>query len=398
MGLRGPMSRRRERMRTFWREVSSGASTPAAADAAGVSYRQAWTWFRQRGGMASSQPCGPPSGRYLGWQERDQIALLRAQGCGVNQIAIRLGRSPSTISRELSRNSTGEGVYAACAAQRRADGRLARPKTSKIAATPQLRAAVHDKLLQRWSPRQIAVCLTRSFPDNQHMQVSHESIYRSLYVQGRGELRRELTKCLRTGRSLRKPRARVGTDARGQLVDLVKISQRPPEAADRAVPGHWEGDLIIGRAGASAIATLVERTTRFNMLLHLPGHHDAITVRDALIAAIESLPQHLWRSLTWDRGKELSRHREITIAKNLPIYFCDPHSPWQRGSNENFNGLARQYFPKGTDLSVHSPQELSRVSAEINNRPRQTLDWKTPAEALNELLSHPYQPTVATTA
>ena len=397
MGLRGPMGRRREKERGFWRQVAAGLSTPAAAAEAGVSERTAWGWFRQAGGMNPCECRREPSGRYLQPDERDELARLEGRGCGVREIGRRLGRSPSTISRELRRNS-GKAGYGALGAQRRADSRLARPKESKIAAIPQLRTQVQDKLKLKWSPRQIEKWLRREFPDNACMQVCHESVYRSLFVQGRGELRRDLATCLRTGRTLRKPRARTSGGGGGKIADKVMISDRPAEAADRAVPGHWEGDLIVGAHGASAIGTLVERTTRFNLLLHLPGRHDAVSVHDAMLTAIATLPDHLWRSLTWDQGSEMARHRQITIAANLPIYFCDPHSPWQRGSNENFNGLARQYFPKHTNLAVYTATDLARVSAEINQRPRQTLDWKTPAQALNELLSNPYQPPcVATT-
>jgi IS30 family transposase len=235
------------------------------------------------------------------------------------------------------------------------------------------------------------------FPDDVEMRVSHEAIYQSLYVQGRGALRRELAVCLRTGRSVRR-RHRKGIDGRGKFSDMVNIADRPAEVEDRAFPGHWEGDLIIGKSSASAIGTLVERTTRFVLLLHLPHDHTAVSVRDAMIAAIGELPGHLWRSLTWDQGTEMARHRQITEATGVPIYFCDPHSPWQRGTNENTNGLLRQYFPKGTDLSGYSTEHLAFVAAELNGRPRQTLGWATPAESLNKLLSEPFNPTdVATT-
>jgi IS30 family transposase len=251
---------------------------------------------------------------------------------------------------------------------------------------------VQTRLEQRWSPRQIARRLPVEFPDDAEMRVSHETIYQSLYVQGRGGLRRELTKALRTGRALRRPRAttRRRNAERTTIPDLVSISERPAEVADRAVPGHWEGDLIMGKANATAIGTLVERATRYCLLLHLPDGHTAEQVRDAMITTIATLPAHLWRSLTWDRGLEMRKHHDITVATGLPIYFCDPASPWQRGSNENTNGLLRQYFPKGSDLSVHTGEHLAAVAVELNGRPRETLNWQTPAEALNQLLSQPF--------
>jgi IS30 family transposase len=286
-------------------------------------------------------------------------------------------------------------------AQSKAEERARRPKPHlrKLAANPELRAQVQLWLTQRWSPEQIAASLRADYPDRPEMQVSHETIYRALYVQGRGELRRELARCLRTGRALRKPR-RVPGERRGKrsIPEVLNIANRPAEADDRAVPGHWEGDLITGRANKTSIGTLVERTTRFALLLHLPGDHSAEAVRDAMLAAIPTLPEQLRRSLTWDQGVEMARHAEITIATGMEIYFCDPHSPWQRGSNENTNGLLRQYFPKGTDLSVHDAQHLAAVAAELNARPRKTLGWKSPAQTLNELLSQPQQPGgVATT-
>jgi IS30 family transposase len=273
-------------------------------------------------------------------------------------------------------------------AQRAAEARSRRPKRRKL-EDDALRELVAARLGQRHSPRQIARRLAIDFPDQPRWQVSHETIYRALYVQGRGSLRKELTTCLRTGRAIRRPQRRVDgrSDPDRRIPDKVMISQRPAEAADRAVPGHWEGDLILGRANRSAIGTLVERSTRFCMLLHLPGPTDAAAVRDAIVATIGTLPAFLRRSLTWDQGLEMRRHAEITVAADLPVYFCDPRSPWQRGSNENTNGLLRQYFPKGTDLSLHQPHDLAYVAAELNNRPRQTLGWRTPAETLAELLS-----------
>ena len=247
---------------------------------------------------------------------------------------------------------------------------------------------VQDKLegVEHWSPEQIAHRMVVDFPDDEQMRICHETIYRALYVQGRGGLRRELTACLRTGRALRKPRRR-SDGRRERIKDKVMISDRPAEVADRAVPGHWEGDLIIGSDSGSAIGTLVERSTRFTLLLHLPADHGAVAVRDAITATIATLPLALRRSLTWDQGIELADHLRLTLDTDLAVYFCDPHSPWQRGTNENTNGLLRQYFPKGTDLSVHGPEELALVAAGLNGRPRKTLNWKTPAEALAALLS-----------
>jgi IS30 family transposase len=276
-------------------------------------------------------------------------------------------------------------------AQAKADERARRPKPRKLAGNPELLAEVRAGLEVRWSPQQISHTLRLTYPDRAEMQVSHETIYQELYVQGRGELRRELTRCLRTGRALRRPRRMPDQRGRRRISDMVMISDRPAEVADRAVPGHWEGDLIIGADGGSAIGTLVERSTRFVLLLHLGGggRHGAEQVRDAMIAAMRGLPAALRRSVTWDQGIELARHAEITFALHMPIFFCDPHSPWQRGSNENTNGLLRQYFPKGTDLSGHSAEHLAAVAAELNARPRQTLDWNSPAEALARLLSVP---------
>ena len=358
-----------------------------------------------------------PSGRYLSLQEREEIAILWEKGESQAEIARRIGRHRSTICRELKRNrtvrysgraSTLNGPvpgargparparrkrvqYRASVAQWKAEQRARRPKPQlrKLATRPQLHAEVAARLQQRWSPEQIAATLRQDYPERPEMWVSHETIYQALYLQGRGELRRELTRCLRTGRALRRPR-RVPGERRGKrcIPDELKIANRPAEVADRAVPGHWEGDLILGADNQSAIGTLVERTTRFVLLLHLPGDHSAESVRDAMLAVIPTLPAHLRRSLTWDQGAEMARHADITLAADLDIYFCDPHSPWQRGSNENTNGLLRQYFPKGSNLSTHSAEHLAAVAAELNGRPRKTLGWETPAQALNKLLAH----------
>ncbi|HET7666399.1 MAG TPA: IS30 family transposase [Mycobacterium sp.] len=339
-----------------------------------------------------------PSGRYLSFGERETIALELAAGTSQAQIARMLSRHRSTISREVRRNM---GVrrprcYRPSVAQDKADRRARRPKQGKIAAHPPLQVAVQAGLNRKLSPEQISAELRVEFADDAQMQVSHESIYRSLFVQGRGELRRELTRNLRTGRAVRRPRQRGET--RGRIPNMVMISERPAEADDRAVPGHWEGDLIVGAKSRSAIGTLVERSTRFVILLHLPDDHSAETVRDAVVDAMRELPDHLRRSLTWDQGVEMARHAEITLAADLPVYFCDPASPWQRGSNENTNGLLRQYFAKGSDLSVFPKGYLDYVAAELNGRPRKTLDWNTPARALLQLLSTPPDGRVATTA
>ncbi|WP_189160808.1 IS30 family transposase, partial [Lentzea pudingi] len=312
----------------------------------------------------------------------------RRAGVSMRQIAAELGRDCSTISRELRRNAHERtGDYRPHAAQRRAQARRPRPKTGKLAANPVLREAVQDGLDLRWSPKQIVKRLRRDFPDRPELHVVHETIYQALYVQGRGELRRELTAALRTGRAMRRPRRQAQQRVPRMATPMVMISERPAEADDRAIPGHWEGDLIIGKDKKSAIGTLVERTTRYVLLVHLPVGRTADVVRDALIETVQALPAHLWRSLTWDQGAEMSGHTGFTVATDIPVYFCDPHSPWQRGSNENTNGLLRQYFPKSTDLSVHSRQHLDAVAIQLNGRPRETLGWDTPAERMAKLLT-----------
>lgn len=406
----------------------------------GISQPVGTRWFREAGGMAPShlsRSSKPLSGRYLAFAEREQIALWRAQVLGVREIARRLGRAPSTISRELRRNAATRGGnldYRAVTAQWHAERAARRPKAAKLATNPELRSYVQERLAgavvapggaaaagptvpwkgrrhgQRqhrrwgmaWSPQQIAGRLRLDYPDDTRMRISHEAIYQALYVQGRGALKRELTQCLRTGRALRVPRARVRGRGKSFVTPEILISERPAEAEDRAVPGHWEGDLILGLS-SSAIGTLVERKTRFTMLLHLPpmeGHgaglrekngpalagHGAEAVRDAIACTITTLPEQLRRSLTWDQGAEMAQHARLRVETGLKVYFCDPHSPWQRGTNENTNGLLRQYFPKGTNLSVHSADDLAAVAAALNSRPRKTLGWRTPAEALDEVL------------
>ena len=382
----GKVAVRREVRRRFWRLIADGRSTVDAALQVGVEGSTGRAWFVQAGGMPPLD-LAEPTGRYLTFSEREEIALLRASGLGVREIARHVGRAASTISRELARGCLRRrprGRYRASVAQFRAEERARRPKPSKLALHPLLRAYVQQGLVDGWSPEQIAARLVEDFPDDESMRISHEAIYQALYVQGRGGLRRELTACLRTGRALRKPRRRI--EARGRIPGMVLISERPAEADDRAVPGHWEGDLILGTGGTSAIGTLVERTTRFVMLLHLPNDHRAETVRDAIVDTITTLPAALRRSLAWDQGLEMRGHKKISIAADLPIYFCDPHSPWQRGTNENTNGLLRQYMPKGSDLSVHSPADLAAIAAELNDRPRKTLNWLKPDEVIGPLL------------
>lgn len=329
----------------------------------------------------------PEQWRSSGWrlslEERVEIRIGLEVGESLRTVARRLGRSPSTVSREVARHG-GRDRYRPMDADREAWNRARRPKTTKLAANPALCMRVVTGLERLWSPQQIARRLGEEFPNDPELRVSHETIYRSLYVQGRGELRRELTRCLRSGRTQRKPQGRL--ERRGTIANMVMISERPAEADDRAVPGHWEGDLLIGAHNRSAIVTLVERSTRYVLLGRIGSRRDAEHVREVLEQLIKTLPRHLWRSLTWDQGKEMTQHQRFSIDTGIPIYFCDPHSPWQRGSNENTNGLLRQYFPKGTGLSRHSQEHLDTIAAELNGRPRQTLNWKTPAEKLDELL------------
>jgi IS30 family transposase len=317
----------------------------------------------------------------LSLAEREEISrgLLAGESC--RAIAIRLNRSSSTISREIAMGG-GRQTYRAWYCEETAAQRASRPKSRKLACSPRLRRVVIEMLRDKWSPQQIAKRLTREYPDDPEMRVSHETIYQSLYVQGRGSLRKELSQCLRTGRAQRRSHGRHPDH--GQIPDMVSISERPAEVEDRAVPGHWEGDLIIGKNNGSAIGTLVERKTRFTMLFALPNGRSAEQVREAMTRKIRELPDYLFRSLTWDRGKEMAEHVKFTVDTGVQIYFCDPYKPWQRGTNENTNGLLRQYFPKGTDLSVHSQRHLDKVAIQLNGRPRMTLDWRTPAEAMAE--------------
>jgi transposase, IS30 family len=366
----------------FWERVRSGSSPRDAGAAMGMR-KGAERWFALAGGVKSNGP-GPVSGRYLSLADREEIMVGLARGESYRVIGARIGRPASTISREVRRNGPAKR-YRALRAQALAEERARRPKTAKLAGNAELRHWVQRHLEMKWSPEQISARLVIAFPRRRKMRVSHETIYQSLYVQGRGALRRELAKSLRTGRALRKPRRKDG-ERRGKIPGMVNISERPAEAADRAVPGHWEGDLLIGARGISAIGTLVERTTRFTLLVPLPERYDAPAVAGALTPVIAGLPDALRRSLTWDQGREMKAHAQIAVAADCEIYFCDPHAPWQRGTNENTNGLLRQYFPQGTSLAGHRPAHLAAVADELNGRPRKTLGWKTPAEALAGIL------------
>lgn len=444
----GAPSLRREIERLFWKQIATGITSEKAAEAVGVSQAVGSRWFRHRGGMPLFMS-SPISGRYLSFAEREEIGLLSAQGIGVREIARQIERSPSTVSRELTRNAATRGgklEYRASVAQWKAELISKRPKPAKLVTNPQLRRYVQDRLegkvhdaggreiagprqapfigrnkphrgdrnwVNGWSPEQISNRLQIDYPDDESMRISHETIYQALYIQGRGALKRELVSCLRSGRALRVPRARSQAKAWAHVSEDVMISNRPAEVQDRAVPGHWEGDLIIG-LDRSAIGTLVERSSRFTMLVHLPREkgygliprtkngpalagYGAVTMANALKKTVTELPAELWRSLTWDRGKELSDHARFTVESGVKVFFADPHSPWQRGTNENTNGLLRQYFPKGTDLSRWSAREIAAVAHALNTRPRKTLGWRTPAEALNEYLKSVQQPGVATT-
>lgn len=423
--------------REFWRLIATGITTAEASLAVGVSVPVGTRWFRHAGGMPPISLTGP-AGRYLAFEEREEIAILRAKGQGVREIAHAVGRDPGTISRELRRNAAtrgGKPEYRATVAQWKAQQAAKRPKTAKLVENPRLREYVQDRLAGSvrqpdgtivagptppawkglnkprradrrwslaWSPEQIAQRVKVDFPDDESMRISHEAIYQSLFIEGRGALKRELVACLRTGRALREPRKRSQNTPQGHVTADVVLSERPAEADDRAVPGHWEGDLIIG-TGRSAIGTLVERSSRSTILVHLPrlegwrdkppvkngpalGGYGAVAMKDALTTSMAHLPEQLRKTLTWDRGKELAGHAQFALETGTKVFFADPHSPWQRPSNENTNGLLRQYFPKGTDLSRWSAQDLEAVAYALNNRPRKTLGWRTPAEVFTEQL------------
>ena len=433
----------------FWVEIAKGLLPIEAAAVVGVSQPVGQRWFHNAGGMPPFDLKFQPSGRYLSFAEREEIALLKAQDKGVREIARQVGRDPGTVSRELRRNAATRGgklEYRASVAQWKADMAARRPKTAKLVANPQLHAYVEERLSGKirtpggtvvagpqpprftgnnkphrkdrawswaWSPEQIANRLKVDFPDDESMRISHEAIYQSLYIQGRGALKRELVWCLRTGRALRAPRERSRRKTWAHVTPETLISERPADVEDRAVPGHWEGDLLIGLE-RSAIGTVVERTTRFTMLVHLPREqgyrhketpkngpalagYGAITMKNALANTMSTLPDQLARSLTWDRGKEMSAHAAFKVETGIPVFFADPQSPWQRGTNENTNGLLRQYFPKGTDLSRWSAEEIEAVAHALNTRPRKTLGWKTPTEAFNEHLLLLQQAGVAST-
>jgi len=330
-------------------------------------------------------------GPVLRLDERETISRRLSEGWSARAIAKELpGRHHATVSREIAENG-GREEYRAVDAQRRAEELRARPKERKLVMNQALHDAVNEGLVKKWSPRQISKRLRLDHPDDEDMRVSHETIYECLYLQARGELRTQLTVALRTGRTRRVDRSRVSV-TRGKIKGMINISERPKEAEDRAVPGFWEGDLILGKGNKSQIATLIERMTRFTMLVRIPYDRTADRVALLLGKKMETLPEFLRKSITWDQGKEMARHAEFTVATGVDIYFCDPHSPWQRGSNENTNGLLRQYFPKGTDLSLHSQVDLDRVAAELNGRPRETLGWRTPAEEFSKLLAEYVSP------
>src|SRR3954471_10526216 len=416
--------------REFWRLITRGRRTEDAALEVGVSWPVGSRWFRHAGGMPPLS-LTEPTGRYLSFAEREELALLKAQGLGVRAIARELERHHSTISRELRRNAatrSGKIEYRASAAQWKAQTAARRPKRAKLAMNAKLKEYVQARLsgqLQRpdgslaagppttwkglnkphradrrwataWSPEQIARRLLVDFPDDTDMRISHEAIYQALYIEGRGALKRELVACLRTGRALRQPRERSRNKPQGHVTAEVVLSERPAEADDRAVPGHWEGDLIIG-LNRSAIGTVVERTSRYTLLVHLPrlegwgekphvkngpslGGYGAVAMNAALTVSMTQLPDQLRKTLTWDRGKELSGHAQFALDTGTRVFFADPHSPWQRPTNENTNGLLRQYFPKGTALSRWSADDLEAVAHTLNNRPRKILGWKTPTE------------------
>ena len=427
----------REVERLFWIEIAKGLVPAAAAAAVGASQPVGQRRFHNAGGMPPFS-LEPLSGRYLSFHEREEIALLRAQGMGVRHIARAIGRDPSTISRELRRNAAtrvGDSGYRASVAQWKAELAQKRPKPAKLVTNPKLRAYVEERLsgqitrpngtivtgpppprftgngkphrkhrawVRAWSPEQISQRIKVDFPHDESMRISHEAIYQALYIEGRGALKRELVWCLRTGRALRAPRERSRRVTWAHVTPETLISERPAEVEDRAVPGHWEGDLLIGLE-RSAVGTVVERTTRFTMLVHLPreegyrhketpkrgpalGGYGALTMKNALTNTMSTLPTQLARSLTWDRGKEMSAHAQFKVETGIPVFFADPSSPWQRGTNENTNGLLRQYFPKGTDLAVWSADDLEAVAHALNTRPRKALGWKTPAEAFEEHL------------
>jgi IS30 family transposase len=393
----------------FFARVRDGELVTDAAAGVGVPQTVGSSWLRQCGGVLPRVSVQESGYRRLSIEEREKILAGMERNESIRAIARSISRAPSTVKREIDNNLYEQRYlgqrrspvgakrrlpwrYSPHHAQLRAERKASRRTPTKLATNSELRVEVQNRLREEHSPEQIAWRLRDEFPDRPEMWVSHETIYQALYVQGRGELRRDLHKRLRTGRAVRKPH-RQDAARRSRILNMVSISERPAEVEDRAVPGHWEGDLIMGStASNSAIGTLVERTTRYVMLLHLPNGHGADAVAEAMVTSMSRLPEDLRRTLTWDQGIEMANHARIAAATDLDIYFCDPHSPWQRGSNENTNGLLRQYFPKGTDLAVYQPDYLEHVARKLNNRPRKTLGWRTPAEKLDQLLSKPPGP------
>ena len=362
------------------RLVSEGETFASAAAAVGCSTKSVQRYMARTGGIRP-RVCERSPLR-LSLAEREDLSRGLLMGDSLRQIALRLGRATSTISREIALNGHRE-TYRAWQGERSAAKRARRPKPFKLVHHPRLRREVERRLLENWSPQQIAARLVKDYPYDLEMRVSHETIYRSLFVQARGALRKELAVCLRTGRTQRSSHKRTEHSGTGRLREMVMISDRPAEVLDRAIPGHWEGDLIVGKLGRSAIGTLVERSSRYVILLHLPHGRTAEHVRFALTRELSKLPTELRRTLTWDQGKEMAEHVQFTVETNINVYFCDPHSPWQRGSNENTNGLLRQYFPRGSDLSTHSRADLASIARQLNTRPRQTLDWMKPSEVFS---------------
>ena len=389
MGVVEQARRKRRRIdnelrREVIRRAARGATYREILDEVDTSMGAITVVFKQWGGVTRSDQRWEPSPHRLGLDDRIEIKLGLERGESYQLIGDRIGWHKSTVCREVNNNGD-RSAYKPAEAHRRAWERARRPKPTKLGENQKLYRRVISDLTKLWSPEEITQRLKLEFPDDETMHVSHETIYKSIYVQGRGELRKELAACLRTGRAQRRPQGRA--QRQGRIPNMVMISERPAEVEDRAVPGHWEGDLIIGKDNKSAIGTLVERATRYAMLLHLPDGYGAEAVRDAMTTTIRTLPDHLWKSITWDQGREMTQHTQFTVDTGIDIYFCDPHSPWQRGSNENTNRLLRQWFPKGTDLSVHGPDKLIEVAQLLNDRPRQTLSWLKPAEVLAQIIT-----------
>ena len=364
--------------------IWGGATFEATASAVGCSTKSVQRFLVLTGGLKRRVRQRSPL--RLSLAEREELSRGLGAGDSLRRIATRLGRAASTVSREVAWSGSRNG-YRAWRADQDATKRAQRPKPAKLAVNSRLCREVRRGLRAQWSPQQIAARLMCDYPDDLDMRVSHETIYRTLFVQARGALRKELTTCLRTGRAQRRPQMRTLQSSGGRLQNMILISDRPPEIEDRAVPGHWEGDLIIGKGGRSAIGVLVERSSRYVVLLHLPNGRTAEEVRAALTRQISKLPAELRRTLTWDQGKEMAEHAKFTMDTNMTVYFCDPHSPWQRGSNENTNGLLRQYFPRTAELNQHSAAHLNAVARELNNRPRQTLNWMKPSEVFSRTVA-----------